>query len=116
LGLQTQTRKHGDAMLVQLTGELDHHTADHVRQSVDSELERGNVKHVMMDFSELDFMDSSGLGMLLGRYKRVTQLGGSMAVCGVGGTLIKLFELSGLFKIIRQYDSFDAFVSEMEER
>jgi len=102
--MQIDTMTYGDTLVVRLNGELDHHTAELVRQRVETELDRG-YRHLVMNFEGLAFMDSSGLGVILGRYKRVTAGGGAMALCAVNDQLMKLFELSGLMKILRMYPS-----------
>ncbi|ASS75049.1 anti-sigma F factor antagonist [Tumebacillus algifaecis] len=101
--LQISTDVCGDTLIVRLSGELDHHTAEMVRSQVEAELDRGLTAHLVMNLENLSFMDSSGLGVILGRYKRVTQSGGRMALCAVNDQLKKLFELSGMLKILRIY-------------
>ena len=54
-----------------------------------------------MNLADLSFMDSSGLGVVLGRYKEIKQLGGEMIVCAISPAVKRLFDMSGLFKIIR---------------
>lgn len=92
-------------LIVRLTGELDHHTSDLVREKIDNELEKGIVHNLLFNLEKLSFMDSSGLGMLLGRYKKVSQFDGEMSVCCVGDNVYKIFELSGIFKVLNVYDS-----------
>ncbi|TCP59548.1 SpoIIAA-like anti-anti-sigma regulatory factor [Tumebacillus sp. BK434] len=103
--LQISTDVRGDTLIVRLSGELDHHTAEMVRSRVEAELDRGLTEHLVLNLEDLSFMDSSGLGVILGRYKRVTQAGGRMALCSVNDQLKKLFELSGMLKILRIYSS-----------
>lgn len=103
--LQISTDVRGDTLIVRLSGELDHHTAEMVRSQVEAELDRGLTEHLVLNLEDLSFMDSSGLGVILGRYKRVTQAGGRMALCSVNDQLKKLFELSGMLKILRIYPS-----------
>jgi stage II sporulation protein AA (anti-sigma F factor antagonist) len=103
MSLQIATELLGDTLVVRLSGELDHHTAELVRNRVEEELDRGYAQHLVMNFQNLGFMDSSGLGVMLGRYKRVTQAGGRMSLCSVNDQLMKLFELSGMMKILRIY-------------
>lgn len=88
------------ALIVRLSGELDHHTAERVKQDMEAELEKGIYSDVILNLSELSFMDSSGIGVILGRYKQVSQLGGKMVICNVHPTIYRIFEMSGLFKII----------------
>jgi stage II sporulation protein AA (anti-sigma F factor antagonist) len=99
--LQITTDVRGDTLIVRLAGELDHHTAEMVRTKVEAELDRGLTTNLVLNLENLSFMDSSGLGVILGRYKRVTQAGGRMALCSVNDQLKKLFELSGMLKILR---------------
>jgi stage II sporulation protein AA (anti-sigma F factor antagonist) len=61
---------------------------------------RGDVNHVVLSMKDLSFMDSSGLGVILGRYKLITARGGKLVVCDVNPAVYRLFEMSGLFKIL----------------
>ncbi|KGA98615.1 anti-sigma F factor antagonist [Alkalihalobacillus alcalophilus ATCC 27647 = CGMCC 1.3604] len=88
-------------LLVRLEGELDHHTAETLRTQVEEKLKQTQVKHIVLSLEQLSFMDSSGLGVILGRYKYVKALGGEMVVCSISPAVKRLFEMSGLFKIIR---------------
>jgi stage II sporulation protein AA (anti-sigma F factor antagonist) len=105
MSLQIETQVSGDTLLVRLSGELDHHTAELVRERVETALDREMCEHLVMNLEGLDFMDSSGLGVILGRYKRVTQAGGRMSLCSVNDQILKLFELSGMLKILRIYST-----------
>ncbi|MFD2168863.1 anti-sigma F factor antagonist [Tumebacillus lipolyticus] len=101
--MQISTEVQGVTLIVRMAGELDHHTAEMVRRQVESELDRSATENLILNLEQLSFMDSSGLGVILGRYKRVTQAGGRMALCSVNDQLKKLFELSGMLKILRIY-------------
>ncbi|MBM7701655.1 anti-sigma F factor antagonist [Metabacillus iocasae] len=90
-----------DVLLVRLGGELDHHTADHLRQKITEVLEQGSVHHILLNLENLTFMDSSGLGVILGRYKQIRNNGGEMVVCSISPSIERLFDMSGLFKIIK---------------
>lgn len=93
-----------DTLIVRLCGELDHHTAEKVRTTIEEELEKEIYSHLVLNLEKLDFMDSSGLGVILGRYKRVSQIGGKMILCSIQPAIYKLMEMSGLFKILPIYD------------
>ncbi|MFB6496774.1 anti-sigma F factor antagonist [Bacillus haynesii] len=88
-------------LCIRLTGELDHHTAETLRKQVSDQLEQSDIRHIVMNLADLSFMDSSGLGVVLGRYKEIKQLGGEMIVCAISPAVKRLFDMSGLFKIIR---------------
>lgn len=95
------------ALLVKINGELDHHAATPVREAVDSKIRRTNAIHVIFDFSNVSFMDSSGIGMLMGRYKAVKTLGGSIIVFGRSIQIKRIAEMSGLDKIIKFADNLE---------
>ncbi|RSK27710.1 anti-sigma F factor antagonist [Bacillus sp. HMF5848] len=87
-------------LLIRLAGELDHHTAENLRSRVTETIEAKNIRHIVLNLEKLTFMDSSGLGVILGRYKQIKHTGGEMVVCSISPTVKRLFEMSGLFKII----------------
>ncbi|MDN4527320.1 anti-sigma F factor antagonist [Fictibacillus fluitans] len=88
-------------LCIRLDGELDHHTADELRSKVDNILKNKKIEHIMLNLEGLDFMDSSGLGVILGRYKQIKSHNGEMVVCAISPAVKRLFDMSGLFKIIR---------------
>lgn len=99
LSIQLEVKQH--VLLIRLAGELDHHTAEQLRAAVTDVLERERIKAIVLNLNELTFMDSSGLGVILGRYKQIQRMGGEMVVCSVSPSIKRLFDMSGLFKIIR---------------
>ncbi|MBO9129816.1 anti-sigma F factor antagonist [Bacillus sp. 165] len=88
-------------LCIRLAGELDHHTAEKLRREVTDKIEKEAINHIVLNLEKLSFMDSSGLGVILGRYKHIKSLGGEMVVCAISPAVKRLFEMSGLFKIIR---------------
>ncbi|TMW73677.1 anti-sigma F factor antagonist [Alteribacter natronophilus] len=80
---------------------MDHHTAMKLRERVDQAMKEHNLTHMLLNLENLMFMDSSGLGVILGRYKFIQSLGGEMVVCSISPPVKRLFDMSGLFKIIR---------------
>ncbi|GAB3052508.1 anti-sigma F factor antagonist [Virgibacillus ainsalahensis] len=101
MGLYSLFEIKQDVLIVRLSGELDHHEAEALRNKWKDMLYKNTVKHVILNLETVTFMDSSGLGVVLGRYKEVLQLGGEMVVCSISPPIERLFEMSGLFKIIR---------------
>lgn len=101
MGLTTMFDVKEDVLIVRLSGELDHHEAELLRDKWKDMMYTNSIKHVILNLSSVSFMDSSGLGVVLGRYKEVLQLGGEMVVCSVTPPIERLFEMSGLFKIVR---------------
>ncbi|MFT9847442.1 anti-sigma F factor antagonist [Aneurinibacillus sp. REN35] len=94
-----------DVLIVRLEGELDHHTADMLRKEMEQRLAEGRIQHILLSMADLHFMDSSGLGVILGRYKQIAARGGDMVVCSINPVIYRLFELSGLFKILKIKES-----------
>ena len=94
-------------LLVKVTGELDHHKAEEIRVLVDDKIRRTNAINIVFDFSGLSFMDSSGLGVIMGRYKKVRTLGGRVIIYGVNADILRIMEMSGLDKIIKLTPNFE---------
>ncbi|HLR01400.1 MAG TPA: anti-sigma F factor antagonist [Virgibacillus sp.] len=90
-----------NVLIVRLFGELDHHESESLRHEWKETMYKNDVQHVLLNLKSVTFMDSSGLGVILGRYKEVLQLGGEMVVCSVSPQIKRIFDLSGLFKIVR---------------
>lgn len=84
-----------------LNGEIDHHTARDIRQAIDTIVEKSHPRHLILDFSGVQFMDSSGIGLVMGRYKLMQAMGGDVTVCGLSPKLEKIVTLSGLSKLIK---------------
>lgn len=102
------TEKHGNTLLVRIAGDLDLQTSPQFRTIVEHELEHyPYLKNLLLDFHETTFVDSSGLGVILGRFKQVSQKGGKLSAVRVPSQLTKLFELSGLMKIMEIFPSMD---------
>ena len=98
--MQPQITPKGDTLMIKLFGEIDHHASDAIRERVDLAFDRPTYRHIVFDFSQVTFMDSSGIGMLIGRYKNAEKRGGSVAVSGMSVDLRRIFAVSGLAKII----------------
>ncbi|TQS74470.1 anti-sigma F factor antagonist [Ornithinibacillus gellani] len=111
MGLNYQFQVQKNVLIVRLAGELDHHESEMLRKSWKDMLYQHGVQHVIVNLEDVTFMDSSGLGVILGRYKEVLQLGGKMVVCALSPSIKRLFEMSGLFKIV-QLEETEAFALE----
>lgn len=101
MSLITDWKTKENVLLVRLSGELDHHEAEQFKTEWQTMIKETKTEHVIMNLEQLTFMDSSGLGVILGRYKEIKQRKGEMVVCSISPAVKRLFELSGLFKIIR---------------
>lgn len=114
MSLQIEFEQGRRALIVRLKGELDHHTADVVKSRMEEAIAREEIRHVVLSLKDLVFMDSSGLGVILGRYKQITGKGGKMVVCDLTPPVYRLFELSGLFKIVSIQENERSAVSSLE--
>lgn len=97
--------KEQNILIVGLNGELDHHSTEEVRNKIDDRLDRDKIKTLILDFSGVTFMDSSGIGVVIGRYKKMSMRDGSLLIASINNNVKKVFELSGLFKIITAFDT-----------
>lgn len=84
--------------------EMDHHKAEKIREGADEYLLLGKVQHVVFDFSKTKFMDSSGIGVIAGRYKKVSSYGGRVLAVHVNSRIRKILILSGLKDMIEIVD------------
>jgi len=90
-------------LTVRLEGEIDHNTVSVARNKIDSEISRTGAVTVAFDFSSVTFMDSSGIGLILGRYKKVANLGGRIIVYGMSPGIERIMRMSGIDKLAEMY-------------
>ena len=94
-------------LYVNLNGELDHHTSDQLRSRLNTVMSESQIKHIVFNLKHLDFMDSSGIGVVIGRLKKVQNRDGKVCITNVNKRVDKVFTLSGLYKIITVYNNVD---------
>ena len=87
-------------LTLRISEEIDESTTEKLRRKIDNEITRFLPRKVIFDFSDVSFMDSAGIGMLLGRYKVIKMLGGQLELMNVNKQVEKVFEISGILKII----------------
>lgn len=87
-------------LFFEITEELDHHSAEKIKKQADYEIQRLLPERVIFDFKKVCFMDSAGIGLVIGRYKQVASIGGKMELVNVNEKIKKIFEMSGILKII----------------
>lgn len=99
-----ETERIGPNLIVQIDGELDLETSPLFREKVETKLNQYElIKHLILDLQNVNFIDSSGLGAILGRFRRLSQEGGRVSAVNVSPQVKRIFELSGLLKIIKIY-------------
>ncbi|SNS36795.1 anti-anti-sigma regulatory factor, SpoIIAA [Anaerovirgula multivorans] len=92
-----------NTLIVKLQGELDHHVAEKIRVELDEMISNKRSRNLIFNLKELNFMDSSGIGVIIGRYKNINKFGGKVAVIEVSEKVDKIFNLAGLYRIIDKY-------------
>ncbi len=88
-----------ESLLCRLNGEIDHHTTLPIRLDIDERIECCRPQTVILDFSDVTFMDSSGIGLVMGRYKLLNEIGGKLEVTGLSNNSYKVMRLAGLDRI-----------------
>ena len=94
-------------LVLKLTEEIDECTVQKIRRKADYEIERHMPRKVIFDFNSVTFMDSAGIGLIIGRYRIANMLGGTIEIANVTESIQKVLELSGILKIIK--------ITELEE-
>ena len=94
-------------LILKVTEEIDECTAQKIRRKADYEIERYMPRKVIFDFNSVTFMDSAGIGLIIGRYRITNTLGGTVEIANVTDSIRRVLELSGLLKIIK--------ITELEE-
>ncbi|MCL6560148.1 MAG: anti-sigma F factor antagonist [Firmicutes bacterium] len=94
-----------DTLFVRLGGELDLGVADYLRSALEEALDREPARNLVFNLSRVSFIDSSGLGVLLGRYKRVSKEGGKVYLVSPQPQVRKILDLSGLLRIMGEFPS-----------
>lgn len=90
----------GQELVIKLKGELDHHSADETRTVIDEKIKKDNYNKIVIDFGKLDFIDSSGIGFVIGRYKVIRKNNGVIEIINANKKVRKILDMSGIGKII----------------
>ena len=85
---------------VEITEEIDHHIVEKIRRKVDDEITRHMPRKTVFDFDRVSFMDSAGIGMIIGRYKMMKLIGGETEIVNISPNVKRILEMSGISKII----------------
>ena len=87
-------------LIFRITDEIDDFSVQKIRRRADYEIERYMPKKVIFDFNSVTFMDSAGIGLIIGRYKFAKMLGGTVELANLTSSVKKIFEMSGLLRLI----------------
>jgi len=98
--MEVKNRVYNNTLYVLLSGELDEHNAYNTRIKLDEIFGEKGFKQIIIDLSELDFMDSTGIGVLIGRYKRMKDKNIPIYICNPSLHAEKIFKMTGLYEIM----------------
>ncbi len=100
--MPVRIKQDNHAITAYLVGEIDHHSAKRMREEIDHAIESACPSLLILDFTQVTFMDSSGIGLVMGRYKTLTLSGGqSMEVRGVSSQTARVMKLAGLDRLAK---------------
>ena len=118
--MQIETDFIKDNLVLRLNGELDHHSAADLKAKFEAEWKleaegkQKKPRNLILNFAGVTFMDSSGVGVIIGRYKQVEQQGGKVAICSPSPAVDKLIQVSGLPRIVSIYGSEDQALKKLK--
>ena len=98
--METKFYKKDKLLVLKITEEIDDCKVQEIRRRADYEIERYMPKKVVFDFNNVSFMDSAGIGLIIGRYKFANMLGGKLEIANLTKSVEKIFEMSGILKLI----------------
>ena len=105
--LQIKLQMKGLTLIASLGGELDHHSAKKVKDMLEAAIINKAAQNLVFDLTNLTFMDSSGIGVIIGRYKLIKSLGGNVCIASNNSSINRLISLSGLMRLMEVYETAD---------
>ena len=97
MGVKLQTEN--NIITAFVDGEIDHHSAAEIRNRIDSAVQKTKPRQLYLDFGSVGFMDSSGIGLIIGRYKLMTTIGGTLKICNANPTIMRMIKLGGISRL-----------------
>ena len=98
--MESKFYKEDKLLVCKISEEIDDCSVQKIRRRVDYEIERYMPKRVVFDFDSVTFMDSAGIGLIIGRYKFTNMIGGKLEVANLTPAVKRIFDMSGILKII----------------
>lgn len=96
--LEYELQRH--TLTVRLKSELDHRAAEEIRAELDELLKNRSIRRLVLDLRRLKFMDSSGIGLIIGRYKLMARRGGSVSIVNADARMDRIFRMAGLYQLV----------------
>ena len=98
--MATKVNISNNILTLNLIGDIDHHSAKEMRETADENIDIYSPKVLIIDFKEVSFMDTSGIGLIMGRYKLMHSIGGQVEIVNLSPYLKRIINLSGLGKLV----------------
>jgi len=98
--MQLKSKLYQNSLFISLNGELDHHTAEYTRSQLDDTMLKTVAARVVIDLANLKFMDSTGIGVLIGRYKKMRDRNIPIFICNPSSQAERIFKMTGLYSIM----------------
>lgn len=114
--MELKFKKINKTVVIQISGEIDHHTAKELRTKTETALLQMSGKNIIFGFQEVSFMDSSGIGVMIGRYKQIQGLGGRIAIACPNEKITEIIRLSGLSQLLPSFATLEEALSYTEGR
>ena len=102
--MESSYNKEDKQLIFKINEDIDECCVQKIRRRLDNEIERYMPKEVIFDFNDVSFMNSAGIGMIIGRYKLANMLGGKVEITNISEPIRKIFEMSGILKIIPEIE------------
>ncbi len=103
-------------LFIELNEELVHHNAEYVRRKADNIIDGQAIKNIIMDFRNVSFMDSSGIGVIMGRYKKIVFNKGKIVLINVNKNVDRILTMSGLYRLVVKCDDLNSAMEILNER
>ena len=103
-----------DILILRLNGELDEMSVSDMRMKISKYIDSYNINHLVLNFKDLSFLDSSGIGFVIGRYHQLKFKNGDITLCGINPKIERFIYLSGLAKICKIRDNEEAVMKALE--
>lgn len=114
--MELKFKRKNKTLIILIAGEIDHHTSQELRRQTESALEQMGGKNIIFGFQEVTFMDSSGIGVMIGRYKQIQSLGGRIAISCPNKKIEEIIHLSGLSRLLPSFPSLNEAIAYTEGR
>lgn len=104
-----------DILIAVLSGELDHHTSGETRETIDRTYDAFQAKHLILSFQDVTFMDSAGVGVVMGRFNKVKEKKGKLAIAGCSEYINRILDLAGIYTIAKNFGTTRNAIEALQE-